>query len=294
MRAVSNQHLLSTVPFLLAVAAVVSGQQSNRPQTAGGRILLASVVDRTGRSQVDLGPDDFVVSEDGDEREILDVHIADYPVALLVDDAPGMGALGAIKSAVSRFIARIGVRPVALGTLSNPSQMIASLEDDRAEVLARVAGMTITSGAPLALPAVAHAAQVLRETGAPFSAIIIVTGRPIDATRPVEGDLLPSLLDSGATIHVIESRPSATSAADRPLSAEVPDLLRVLSDQTHGQYAIIFSSASYAIALDRLADRLSAELMVEYLVPADSTAGEVQVGVRRPGARVLGLGVNRQ
>src|ERR1041384_1429242 len=48
------------------------------PQTqATGRMLLATVVDLSGKTQVDFGVDDFVIKEGGDEREVLDVHIAD-------------------------------------------------------------------------------------------------------------------------------------------------------------------------------------------------------------------------
>ena len=109
------------------------------------------------------------------------------------------------------------------------------LYDDRAEVLTRVESLTMKAGEAMTLPAVAHAAQVLRETGTPFSAIVIVTGRAIDGTKPVEGDLLPAILESGVTIHVVESRPSTADTAGLP-TEETPDLLRVLADQTHGQY----------------------------------------------------------
>src|SRR4029079_5019995 len=87
--------------------------------------------------QVDLGLDDFVVSEDGDDREVLDVHIADYPVALLIDDKLGSAAIPAIKAAASRFVTRIGERPVVVGTLSSPESLKA-LEEDRAQVLQHI------------------------------------------------------------------------------------------------------------------------------------------------------------
>jgi hypothetical protein len=68
--------------------------------------------------------------------------------------------------------------------------------------------------------------------------------------------------------------------------------LHALADQTRGQFTTIYSSASYQIALDRLADRLAPQLMVEYVVPIGSSSGnDVQLGVRIPGARVNGLGV---
>ena len=50
-------------------------------------------------------------------------------------------------------------------------------------------------------------------------------------------------------------------------------------------------AASYQAALDRLADRLSSEMMIEYIVPVGSKPRDVKVGVRVIGARVRGLGV---
>jgi hypothetical protein len=172
-----------------------------------------------------------------------------------------------------------------------PSELVASLEDARDKVLERVANITETRDSASTLPAVSHAARMLQDTGSPFSAIVILTGRAIDARVPVEGDLLPSITESGAAVHVVESQASQLDATDALGGDAVPDLLRVLADQTHGQYTTIFSSASYGTALDRLADKLSAELMIQYLVPAGEPAGDVQVGVRRPGSRVVGLGV---
>ena len=196
-----------------------------------------------------------------------------------------------IQSAAARFITRIGERPVAIGTLSHASELTASFENDRSEVLDRLAKLAPGGSSETStLPAVASAARLLHETGAPFSAIVIVTARAIDATQLVQGELLPSILESGATVNVIAGRQSALDGGAAP---EVPDLLKVLSEQTRGQYTTIFSPASYSIALDRLADRLSAEIMIEYLVPAGASAGEVRVGVHRPGARVIGLGVSK-
>src|SRR4051812_41359102 len=68
-------------------------------QAAAGRIVLAAVVDGRNRPLIAVEPDDFVVTENGQSREVLDVHIADYPVVLLVDDAAGDELLPDIKTA---------------------------------------------------------------------------------------------------------------------------------------------------------------------------------------------------
>ena len=274
----------------LTVAPRPTAAGQSRAQTSG-RILLATVVDTSGKTQVDFGVDDFVIREGGDEREVLDVHVADYPIVVLIDDDPQSSDLGAIKSAIARFVARVGDRPAAVGTLSNPTEFVASLENTREELLDRLGKLTSKPATPATLPAVAHAARSLQETGSPFSAIVVVTGRAIDARVPVEGALLPTIIESGATVHVVESQVSPVNVADATASEPVPDLLRVLADQTHGQYTTIFTAASFGTALDRMADKLSAELMIQYLVPPGEQGGDVQVGVRRPGSRVVGLGV---
>jgi len=88
--------------------------------------------------------------------------------------------------------------------------------------------------------------------------------------------------------HVVQAQAAETeSAAVRDES----DLLRVIADQSRGQFTAIFSTASFTAALDRLADRLAIEMMVQYLAPAGPRVGDVRVGVRKPGARVIGLGV---
>jgi hypothetical protein len=92
-------------PLEPATTSAASQSQSQ----ASGRILLATVVDTSGKTLVDFGVDDFLIQEAGDEREVLDVHVADYPIVVLIDDAPQSSDLGPIKSAIARFIAGAGV-----------------------------------------------------------------------------------------------------------------------------------------------------------------------------------------
>lgn len=268
------------VALLLAWAAHVAAQPLS------GRVLLATVADRGNRFIVDVTADDFVVEEDGQNREVLAVHSADYPVAILVDDGPdATGALVSIKEAVRRFIQRLGQRPLAVGSLTDGDSLLTSFEADRARVLEAVDGLNPRSLPPRPLRAIARAARALRETAPPFAAIVVVATKSADASEDAE--LLPAIVDSGIAVSVIVSRPGgATEAA--PINQ---DVLRLLADQTRGQHTAVFAAASYASALDRLADRFAAQLMIEYLVPPGSQPGEVRAGVRIPGALVTGLGV---
>jgi hypothetical protein len=267
---------------VFAVAALVA------QQPIASRVLLATV-SVGNRTIVDLDVDDFVVEEGGAAREIFDVHIADYPLVVLVDDGVPADELTTIRDAAARFVTRVGERAMAVGTLTS-STMLASFDDDRAKVLAELKGVSPQPSArPAPLEALAAALGLIREAGTPFSAVVVVSARAIDPSGLESTELLASILESRVPVHVIAHR----TASNGPAQAAA-DVLREVSSLTHGQYTTIFAAASYSIALDRLADRLSTEMMIQFLVPQGATgSGDVRVGVKVPGARVTGLGVGR-
>jgi hypothetical protein len=251
------------------------------------RIILASVTDRGGRATVDVEANDFVVEEGNNERDVLDVHVADYPVAVLLDDSSDNAAtLTAIQSALARFITRIGQRPIAVGTLADPVQFVATFDDERAQVLDRLASVKPATGQTL-LPfsAVVRAGEMIRESESPFSVVVLVSSRPVDASDLPDAERLSPILESGTAVHVVALRNDPSPDAGKF------DLLRTLADQTRGSYVPIYSPASLSVALDRLADRLSTEIMIGYATP--SVDGNARVGIRIPGARVTGLGISK-
>ncbi len=272
----------------LAVGAALicaSGTGLCAQQIAASRTALAVVVDGRGRPIVDLDADDVVVREAGRPREVLSVRVADYPIAIVLDNGRGAGSdFDAIRTAAARFIGRIGSRPVAVAAL-DPVRLVAGFDDDRAAVMDRLRQLRASASAEGLFEAVVLAARTIRELGAPFSAIVVVSAAPVSRVPP---ELLAPVVESGATVHVVVHAGLAAETA----APEPSETLRALADQTRGQFTPIFSAASYGAALDRLADRLAPELQVEYVVPVGSSSGDdVQLGVRIPGARVVGRGV---
>jgi hypothetical protein len=273
------------LPFLAVVFAVAAAAT---PQIGASRTALVTVSDSRNQPIVDLGPDDFVVREEGAAREVLSVRVADYPVAVLIDTGSAVqGDFDALRAAAQRFVDRIGPRPLIVGTCGDsPALITSALDEDREQVARRIHALApARSGDGRRLEAVALAARALRDTGAPFSAVILVASTPADGSRANPDDVLAAVVESGAILHAVVRQEGAESPPG-PV-AVLPGLVQ----QTFGQYTPIYAAASYQVALDRIAERMASELLVEYVVPNGSKAGDVRVGVKIPGARVRGLGV---
>jgi hypothetical protein len=193
-----------------------------------------------------------------------------------------------LQKAAAHFLDRIGQRPIALGTFGGTATMLTTFEDERQTVMAKLgetaadptAGSVLMQGASLA-------AQTIRATGALFSCIVILSATQDDASRDAPDAMIAPVVDSNATLHVIANRPGQTAAGGQRSNPA----LHALAEQSRGELTVIYSAASYQAALDRLADRLTSEMMIEYLVPVGSKPSDVKVGVRIVGARVRGLGV---
>lgn len=279
------------IPLVLALSAAMALATSGagEPQTGASRVALATVSDPRGRPLLDVSADDFVIQEAGVTREVLSVRPADYPIVVLLDNGTeGPGDFPRMRTAVAHFLERIGQRPVALGTLGNAPAMITTFEDDRPTVMQRLGDLqaTTTPGS-LLLQGAALAGRTIQRTGSLFSAIVILSASGLDASIGSPDEMIASIVDSGAMLDVIANR--ARAAAGVGIRADQP--LRTLAEQSRGQYTTIYSSASYQAALDRLAERLTSELMIEYIVPVGSKPVDVKVGIRLAGARVHGLGV---
>ena len=269
-------------------AAVAAAAQPPDLQTGASRIALAMVTDTRNQPMMDVSADDFVIQEGGAAREILSVRPADYPIVVLLDNGKDARAdFPLIRKAVAHFIERIGPRPLALGTFGNLPKLVTAFEDDRRTVMAKLDELEAdTVAGSLLLEGAALAGQTIRSTGTLFSAIVVVSATAADASRDAPEELVAPVVDSGAILHVIANRSVPSSGGFRLRPA-----LRALTEQTRGEYTAIYSAASYQAALDRLADRLTSELMIEYLVPVGSKPNDVKIGVRVIGARVRGLGV---
>jgi hypothetical protein len=266
--------------FFSALAACVSITAAWTAQTGASRFALAQVTDPRGKPLVDNGVDDFVVQEGGAERELLDVRVADYPVVLVVDNTGDDFAT--MRGAAARFLTRLGPRPVTI-VATTPPTTIAAFEEEREAVMGQLEALTADASArSQPLHALSLAGEAIKRTGTLFATIVVATSSPVEAIEGDTAELLAPVIDSRSVVHVVANA-ARTDRGDRAL--------RDLAAQTHGDYSPIYTAASYPPAFDRLASRLTTEMLIEYIVPVGSRPADVKIGVRLPGARVRGLGV---
>jgi hypothetical protein len=284
--------LALALAFMLA-AAPVRSQVPPTPsdsQTGASRFALVNVLDPRGKSVVDVGADDFVVQEGGAAREILSVRPADYPIVLVIDTGRDARAdFGLIRKAAEDFIERLGPRPLAIVTAGGTPKLVADFEDERDTVMTRLAEIEGDPNATSAtLQAAALAAETILRSQLLFSSIVILSSSTVDASQGSPDPMMASLVDSNAILHVVASR---TVEAMSGSGFRAGAAIRAVAEQSRGEYTIIYSAASFQSALDRLAERLTTEMLVEYIVPVGSKPNDVKLGVRLAGARVRGLGV---
>jgi hypothetical protein len=279
------------LPIVLALVFGAAGHAAAwplPPQPIASRLILASVTDADGRPLVDIELDDFVVRDAAQLRDVLSSRVADYPIAIVLDNSRGDPDLEAIRRATLRFIDRVGHRPIAIASTS-PPRMMASFDDDRATAIRKVD--TLRKGPGMGLfEAIATAAGAIQETGASFSAIVVVVANP---GTVVPAERLTPILESGANVHLVIQQKASDRASE--LRRQSTASLGALVDDTRGWLTTIFSPDSYRPALDRLANQLATELIVEYVVPAGSSSGgDVQFGVRVAGATIRNWAPSRR
>jgi hypothetical protein len=296
--------ILASLALKLALALilpVLAASPAAAEQIGASRLALALVADSRNHPVVDIGPDDFVIQEANDAREILSVRVADYPIVVLLDTSVRARAdFSQIRKSVARLVDRLGQRPIVIGTIGGVPKLISGFDEgdehssDHRELFERLDALEATGASDnQPLRGAALAAEALRQTGSLFSAIIIVTTSPVDPSAGPGEDLVGPIVDSGAIVHIITNRGTlgAVGAAGVGAGLKSNAILHSIVDQTHGEYTPIYSAASYQAAIDHLAERLVNELIVEYLVPVGSKAADVKIGVRLRGTHVRGLGV---
>lgn len=293
---------------VVAVAAVLllAGQRPASSQPPS-RFVLACAMDPAGTPMAGLTEDDFLVREAGERREILSVAPAHYPIAVLVDTSSfARPVFIQLRNAVVRFLGALSGRETAIYTFGDQALRVVDftsavgvLQQKAGGLFAEPQGQTHTADA------IIRSATDLKKRGSPIGMIVVISAGGIDRSSRMPAVVEEAVVASRAVVNVIDMRMATISApANRPggvapavdnsmVTFAAERLLRDLTERTLGHYERIFSASGFDEALNALRRQVEAEVVVEYAVPAGSTARSLEVGTTVPGAAVRGVGLDR-
>jgi Ca-activated chloride channel family protein len=250
------------------------------------RVIYTSVVDKNGEPVTGLGPDEFIVREDGVRREVLRVTPATDPIAiaLLVDNSQAAeDDIRNIRDGLTAFVERMHKEhEIAVITIGDRPTIVQDYTRN-AELLKQGIGRLFAvpgSGMTL-LDALVETSRGLERRDEPRAAIIPIITDGTEFTNRHADAVVDALKRGGAAMHAVTIGTFPTSMAD-----PIRNRARVLDEgprATGGQRVTLLTSMAVDGALEKLARELSNQHKVVYGRPESLLQPEtVTVAVTRP------------
>ena len=261
------------------------------------RALFVSAVDKDGEPVSGLGPDAFIVREDGARREILRVSRATEPIdiALLVDNSTAASQeITFFREALSKFVAKMAPgNNIAVITLADRPTIVVDYTSDTkrlSDATGRLfpmpqSGMTLLDG-------ILETAQGLARRETPRAVIVPVITDGTEFTNRYSNDVVAALDRVDAALHIVGIGQFIHS--EEHGIRERSFLLNDGPAKSGGQYITLLSPHGLDPALQRLARELLSQYKVIYgrpqsLIPPERTeVSSAKTGVTMRGAPARG------
>lgn len=269
------------IAFALATAMLPVRAQGPRERT-----MFVSAVDQKGEPVEGLGPNDFVIREDGAAREVLRVSRATEPIdiAILVDDSGASeDAMPRVREGLRSFIARMSQgNQIAIIALADRPTILADYSSNtkRLEDAVGLLWPRTRSGSTF-MDALYEVSRGLARRETPRAVIVPVTTDGGDFVNRHYEQVMPEVRSAGAAIHAVTIGTFTSSDPD-----ELRNRARVLSEgtkNTGGQRVNLLTPMAVQSSLERLARELSSQYKVVYGRPESLIPPEkIEVSARRP------------
>jgi VWFA-related protein len=261
------------------------------------RALFVSAVDKDGEPVSGLGPDAFIVREDGARREVLRVSRATEPIdiALLVDNSTAASQeITFLREALSKFVAKMAPgNNIAVITLADRPTIVVDYTSDTkrlSDATGRLfpmpqSGMTLLDG-------ILETAQGLARRETPRAVIVPVITDGTEFTNRYSNDVVAALDRVDAALHIVGIGQFIHS--EEHGIRERSFLLNDGPAKSGGQYITLLSPHGLDQAMQRLARELSSQYKVIYgrpqsLIPPERTeVSSAKTGVTMRGAPARG------
>jgi len=282
-------HLLALVLAVLSCvtpALFAAGQAGARDRT-----MYVSAVDSKGEPVEGLGPDAFIVEEDGRRREILRVSRAADPIdiALLVDNsAAARPAMIDMRTALANFVAKMapGNQIAVIGLADRPT-IITDYTNDPKKLSEAVKILSMPSSGMTLLDGLFETSKGLGKRETPRAVLVPVVTDGTEFTNYYSKDVVRQMAEAGAQLHLVGIGRFLHS--EEHSIRERSFLLTEGPRGTGGSTTTILASTGLDQALQRLARELSSQYKVVYSRPESLIPPEkIDVSSARPDLTMRG------
>jgi VWFA-related protein len=279
--------------FGMMSLAVLGQTQSALRAQSRERTMFVSVLESSGTPVEGLVTADFVIEEDGVEREVLRVGRAHAPMQLAVlVDTSGSAALAIsdIRTGLEAFVSRLSEsNELTLVTFGGPPRILVESTgqiDRLRDGIGRI--FAYSDSAAYLLDALVETARGFERRESPRPVIVVLTSEGTDYSNRSSEQVLEALQASHVATHVIllKNLMSTGSGRSRFGDLDLGDSLyqrdQVLERgprTTGGQRRDLLTSSATPDALDGLADILTSQYEVVYSRPASLIPPE-EIAVR--------------
>ena len=280
-------------PLVLVLLAAVAGAARPVAAQPAERLLFVSVLDQAGAPVKGLGPDAFVVREDGRQVEVLRVSPATQPVdlAILVDNSQAATPyIQDMRDALEAFINRMARNGhhVATISLADRPTILTDYTNNPALAAKGVNRLFAQPGAGTTLlDAIVDTSRGLQKRENERRVMLVVTSEGTDFSVPNHPRALDAIKASGAMFNaLVITRPGgADLTTDEGRSRGI--VLDEGPRNSGGRTTQLLSSMALKGELDRVATELENQYQLVYarsasLIPAN----KIEVSVKQPGLTV--------
>jgi len=276
-----------TAVLVTAGPTSVDAQRDRRERT-----LFVSAVNDKGEPVEGLGPDAFVVKEDGVRREVLRVAPATEPmdIAILVDNSTAAAdEITFLRTSLSKFVQTMAPgNKVAVITLADRPTIKVEYTDDAVRLKEAASSLFSTpqSGMTL-LDGIFETVSGLQRRETPRAVVVPVITDGVEFTTHYFRDIVNTLVKNRVALHMVTIGPFYHD--EEHGTRERSFLLDAGPRESGGQRISLLSAHGLDNALDRLAKELRAQYKVVYsrpesLIPPD----KVTVAAGKPGVTMRG------
>ena len=201
----------AALPPLFSLTAVIAVAMCPRLDAQAGvndRTLFVSAVDRKGVPVPDLGPDAFVVKEDGARREVLRVSRASEPIGIsvLIDNSQAANdAINHVRRDLPAFIKAVTpANQVSLVSFADRPTIVAPFTTDTNTLLKRAESIfSLRNTGATFLDAVFEVSQGFASRDVERAAIVAIVVDGTEFTNRYSKDVIAEMKKFGVSLHLI-------------------------------------------------------------------------------------------